>query len=276
MSFVADSLSPSKPIAGLDAFTGVTGAKAAENAAQLQAQSGQNALDYQKQSDAQARADLSPFVNFSTRSNSQNTQPGQVAQTQANFDPAAYLAANPDVAASPYYSKNPYLHYIQNGQNEGRAFTAIPGATTVGGNYSADSPIGQLSNILTPQGQTDYLRSNPLFQIAMDKLDRISNNTFLGRGKVGDATGQLVNNAFIAGQPLLQQQTGNLFDSVRLGQNSAAGQATGTLSSASNVNNLTTGIGNALAAGQVGAANAQAQGAKNVVSAGTTIASLFG
>ncbi len=183
MGFVSDVIS---------GFTGSKAADASEKGAELQAQSGREAIDYQKQKDAQARTDLQPFTSF--------------------------------------------------GSNN----------------------LAPLGSLLTAQGQTDYLRSNPLFQIAMDKLDRTSNNTFLGRGKLGDATDQLMKNAFLAGQPLLQQQTGNLFNAVNLGQSSAAGQANTSLAGANNVSDLITGIGNSNAAGGIGAANAQAQGSQNI------------
>jgi len=125
--------------------------------------------------------------------------------------------------------------------------------------------LGGLQDILSPQGQADYLKNNPLFGIAMDNLNRQSNNTFLGRGKLGDATGQLVNNAFLAGQPLLQNQTSNLFNAVNLGQASAAGQANTSLQSGNTINDLITGIGNSQAAGLVGGANSRQQGAGNAV-----------
>lgn len=41
-------------------------------------------------------------------------------KTLENFDPQAYLAANPDVAAA---GANPWQHYNEYGQSEGRAFT---------------------------------------------------------------------------------------------------------------------------------------------------------
>jgi hypothetical protein len=129
------------------------------------------------------------------------------------------------------------------------------------------SNIAGLQNILSPQGQADYLRNNPLFNIAMDNLNRSSNNTFLGRGKLGDATDQLTKNAFLAGQPLLQQQTGNLFNAVNLGQSSAAGQANTSLQSGQSINDLITGIANSQAGGLVGGANARQGGASSFFNA---------
>lgn len=129
------------------------------------------------------------------------------------------------------------------------------------------SNIAAAQAMLTPQGQSDYLRNNPLFTAAMDNLNRQSNNSFLGRGKLGDATGQLVNNAFLAGIPLLQNQTGNLFNAVNLGQSSAAGQANTSLQSGESINDLVTGIGNSQAAGLVGGANARQGGASSFFNA---------
>lgn len=42
-------------------------------------------------------------------------------RSQDNFDEAAYLAANPDVAADPYYSQNAAQHYVEHGRSEGRS-----------------------------------------------------------------------------------------------------------------------------------------------------------
>ena len=123
------------------------------------------------------------------------------------------------------------------------------------------SNIGGLQSLLTPQGQSDYLRQNPLFNMALDNLDRSSNNTFLGRGKLGDATDQLTKNVFLAGQPLLQNQTANLFNAVNMGQSSAAGQANTSLQSGQSINDLITGIGNSQAGALVGGANARQGGA---------------
>jgi hypothetical protein len=47
----------------------------------------------------------------------------------AGFDGAAYLSANPDVAADPYFSANPEQHWLQYGQAEGRQ----GGGATLGG-----------------------------------------------------------------------------------------------------------------------------------------------
>lgn len=43
---------------------------------------------------------------------------------------AAYLKANPDVAANPYFSTHPLEHYQQYGMAEGRTWGATPTAGT--------------------------------------------------------------------------------------------------------------------------------------------------
>jgi len=47
-------------------------------------------------------------------------QSGYRATPGAGFDAQKYLAANPDVAADPYFSQNPYQHWLRHGQAEGR------------------------------------------------------------------------------------------------------------------------------------------------------------
>lgn len=59
--------------------------------------------------------------------------------TQQNFDAAAYLRNNPDVAAA---GMDPWVHYTTYGANEGRAFTAI-GAPSGGGGGAASTPEDQ-------------------------------------------------------------------------------------------------------------------------------------
>lgn len=59
---------------------------------------------------------------------------GQLLQSgqggsQGNFDSAAYLRANPDVARDPYWSQHPYQHYIEHGMAEGRKAPMTGGST---------------------------------------------------------------------------------------------------------------------------------------------------
>jgi hypothetical protein len=187
-------------------------------------------------------------------------------QAKSGREAIEYARETRDLARSDL---SPFVNFATGAPNQ-PLFNRGIGGTIVGGStgpgYDPNSPLGQLSSILTQQGQNDYLSNNPLFKMGLDRLDRASNNAYLGRGKVGSANNQIVQNAFLAGQPLLQQQTSNLFNAANLGQASAAGQANTAITQGNNIADLTTQIGNANAAGLVGGANARQQGAANGLS----------
>lgn len=52
--------------------------------------------------------------------------------SETNFDSAAYLAANPDVAKDRYWGANPYQHWLEHGRGENRTFTPLSTATHSG------------------------------------------------------------------------------------------------------------------------------------------------
>jgi hypothetical protein len=47
------------------------------------------------------------------------------------FDPAGYLRDNPDVAANPFFARNPEEHYLRHGRAEGRERTATGGREAI-------------------------------------------------------------------------------------------------------------------------------------------------
>lgn len=49
-------------------------------------------------------------------------RPGGLGRTREDFDASAYLRANPDVAANKHYSRDPFRHWEEWGQGEGRQF----------------------------------------------------------------------------------------------------------------------------------------------------------
>lgn len=119
--------------------------------------------------------------------------------------------------------------------------------------------IEQINN---PQAQYDYLMSNPLFQAALSRADTQSNNAFLGRGRVGDATEALSQNMLSTAMPFLNQRSNDLFNMAQIGQSSAAGQANALLNTGANVSDLLTQKGNALAAKHIGVGNAKTAGSQ--------------
>ncbi len=175
--------------------------KAAKNAANAQAQSGEQSIAFQRESRDLARSDLQPFRQFG----------------QTNIE--------------------------------------------------------ALQSLLTPTGQYDYLQNNPLFKMAVDNANRATLNNQAARGKLGsgDTLNALSQNTLLAAQPLIGQQQNALFNAVNLGQSSAAGQANTALTSGANIGNTMTDIGNARAAGIIGAGNAYSQGMGSLLGAGATL-----
>lgn len=137
--------------------------------------------------------------------------------------------------------------------------------------------INPLSDILTSQGQYDYLAGNPLFDLMMDKSNQATFANQAARGKLGSGgtLTALQDNFMISALPLLQNQQNQLFNAVNLGQSAAAGQANTALQQGNNLANITTQKGNAIAAGEVGAANAKQQAWNNLLQLGGTIGGAY-
>ena len=200
---------------------------ASDRAAQLQSQAGATAIDEQRRQYDATRADFAPW-----------RLAGQNALAQLNgFDSNAYIKQNPDVGAA---GMDGYQHYLQYGQNEGRAFT--------GGNAFQTDPG---YNFARSEGQRG------LFQGA----------AAAGRSRAG---GNALKALTEFNQNLANQQYGNWWNRTAqiagFGQNatnatSQAGQQTagnianiGT-STAGNMGNALMAGGDARASGIMGAAN---------------------
>lgn len=140
---------------------------------------------------------------------------------------------------------------------------------------SADSPLARYSALLDPNTQASYLKNNPIFQAALSNANTKSANTYGFSGLRGDLASALTKNYMAAGDSVINQQTNRLLAPIQIGQNSAAGSAVNGLNTAGNVSNLLTQQGNAMAAGGIGAANAQAQGASNILQGAGIAASFF-
>lgn len=139
------------------------------------------------------------------------------------------------------------------------------------------SNIGAYQDMLTPQGQYNYLQNNPMFAAAIkntgDQLKGRASAT--GKFNSGGLVNQLFQNYLGTGENYINSQFGRLGQAVNLGQNSAAMQGNNLQTSASNIANLLGQGGNALASGQIGAANASAQGTSNLIGLAGLAASFF-
>lgn len=132
-----------------------------------------------------------------------------------------------------------------------------------------------LAQIISPQGQADYLQNNPIFQASLKNMNEqvLNNAAVRGRLNAGDTRQRFADNFQAAALPLLAYQSNNLFNAANIGQASAAGQANNALTTSANIGNTLTGIGNAQAAGLIGRANAQSQFANDLTK---TITSVYG
>lgn len=140
------------------------------------------------------------------------------------------------------------------------------------------SQLTPLAQMISPQGQVDYLQNNPIFQASLKNMNEqvLNNAAVRGRLNAGDTRQRFADNFQAAALPLLSYQTNNLFNAAQLGQSSAAGQANSSLTTGSNIGNTLTDIGNARAAGLVGAANARGNIIKDITGGLTSIYGMYG
>lgn len=121
--------------------------------------------------------------------------------------------------------------------------------------------LSQLGILTDPQQQFSFLQSNPLFQLALQNANQQTMQQAAARGRLsaGDTLQQLSNNVLLSAQPLLQNQQRNVAGLLDFGRGLATTQAGVETGTAQNVAPLLSEIGNAQAAGLVGAANANTQ-----------------
>jgi hypothetical protein len=119
--------------------------------------------------------------------------------------------------------------------------------------------------------------SNPFFQaMAADQEQRLMASA-AARGKLGSggANDDLQRNLLLLGNQFGQQDVTNLANLTTIGANAAAQTGTATQQGATAAGGILSGIGNAQAAGTIGAANARSQGVQNLIALGTGVGSYF-
>ncbi len=137
--------------------------------------------------------------------------------------------------------------------------------------------LDQSQFLTDPNAQFDFLQNNPLFQMGLDNANTVTQQSAAARGRLsaGDTLQQLNNNALLTAQPLISNQQNSIQNLLNQGLQTATNQGNIAIGEGTNVANTTTDIGAALAAGQVGAANANSQGGQNLLQLGTQIYSAF-
>lgn len=214
MGFIKDTV---------NSFTGRSAAKAATNSANIQAASGQAAIDAQLQANREAIA-------------------------------ASNAAANKGIGFLDQFS----------------------GITQRG--------IDESSFLANPEAQFEFLKNNPLFNLALENANRETSARAASKGRLsaGDTLEQLSNNVLLASQPLIDRQRNDIGNLLNIGQNISTSKANAAIGQGSNVSNILTNqgtnvsnaltsIGAAKAAGVVGAASARDQGTSNLIQLGGSL-----
>lgn len=137
----------------------------------------------------------------------------------------------------------------------------------------ADRGIQESSFLANPQAQFDFLQSNPLFNLALQNANQQTSQMAAARGRLsaGDTLSQLSNNVLLAAQPLIDAQRQDVSNLLNISTQLPTAQANIETGSAAQITPLITDRGASLAAGEIGRANAKAQGAQNLISLGTQI-----
>lgn len=266
-------------------------AYAAKSAASTQAGAAKDAASAQLAQFNTINSQQAPYreAGYGALSELQNRMgitPNTPQQSADNFDAAAYLKANPDVANNENWSQDPYSHYLQHGQSEGRAYTgtqdyyknlelsknasSMPGYGSFTHEFNADDLQANLNPnydfmLSQGQGQTKNLANSTGGLISGNALQGL--NTFT-QNYAKNAYQDAFNN-YTTNQNNIYSRLSNLagLGQTSLQQSGAAGTAatnaaSGYLTSAAAAN----------AAGTVGTANA-ISGAANTAG---TMGALYG
>lgn len=258
-------------------------ANASGKAASAQSKSANSATEAQLQMYNQTRDDQAPARALGNSAlaalgyGSGLQTASAATQTEPNFDAAAYLKANPDLAGS-WYQNHPYQHYLDYGQSEGRAFAYTPQAQSQlaalsPGNNSTGMGAGDLTRKFT---LADY-QQDPGYQFRLDQGSQALERSAAARGGLlsGGTLKDLTNyqqgaasQEYGAAYNRFNQDQSNRFARLATlaGFGSAANNVTANAgtTTAGNIGNNIIGAGNAQAAGYVGAAN----GVNNSISQG--------
>lgn len=137
--------------------------------------------------------------------------------------------------------------------------------------------LDQASFLTDPQAQFAFLQNNPMFKLALDNANTQTQNLAAAKGRLsaGDTLQRLSENVLLSASPLIQQQKGSIADLLNFGSGIARSQANTAIGAGSDITNLITSGAAARAAGEVGAANARAQGTQNLISNGILAGGLF-
>jgi len=121
--------------------------------------------------------------------------------------------------------------------------------------------LGAIQNLLTPEGQNDFITKNPFFDALADDAQRRLFNNSSARGKVGsgNTAEALQNSMTLLGNDLVGTEIGRHEGILNIGSNAATNQASITGSGALNLAELEAMGGETQAAGILGLENTRRQ-----------------
>ena len=208
----------------------------------------------------QTRADQIPWMN---RGNAAGDRMAYLlglnvpqTQTQNTFDANAYLKQNPDVAADPRWGADPYGHYLQYGQREGRDAFWTPQA---GSNTGASAQQGGFGSLSTPFSQTNW-QADPGYAFRLAEGQKALERSGSARGMTLSGAQQKALMGY--GQGMASQEYGNAYNRYTTDQtnlyNRLAGVAGTGQTAANQIGTFGVNAANQISSNQLGVGNANA------------------
>ena len=241
-------------IAGSAVVGAVGSSMAADSAAGASSDASNASIAEQRRQFASLQKLLNPYVQAGSGG------PGM-------FNSAAYLAANPDVAADPYFSQNPEEHYNTYGKKEGRQGAGYTGGTT--GSLSAQQDLLGLHGNTAQASAISGIQNSASFksQLAQGENSILQNASATGGLRGGNTQAALAQFSPALLNQNIQQQYANLAGLTSLGQTSAAGVGTAGQNSANAISGINSQLGSALSGNALAQGTAFANGLNGITSA---------
>lgn len=238
--------------------------QAAKGAANVANAANQSNIDTSNQQYYQTRQDYAPYRQAGTGALNLLNRAAGIATpaTKGTFDSAAYLAANPDVAAADWARADPYDHYLKYGQFENR-----PNSETY---FTGGTPA------VSGTPDLSAFAASPGYQFRLAEGQKAGQNQFAARG--GAFSGNALKTLSDYNQGMASNEFSNWWNQLQGLVNTGATGTSGTANAgAQNVNNIInstnqnslaqqnalTAQGDARASGVLGVTNALSFGLGN-------------
>jgi hypothetical protein len=221
-------------IVGAAVVGGVVSSNASSKASKAQQSSAQQGIDAENYRFDQATQILKPYVEAGAGSNG------------PTFNAKAYLAANPDVAASDYWSQRPEEHWQKFGQFDGHTPTFD---APVKGSLQAQQDMLGLNGVDAQRASIDNIKNGPQFAALTQQGEEgiLQNASATGGLRGGNTQGALAQFRPQLLSALITDQYNKLGGLTQIGQASAAGQATAGLQNGQDIAGLLAAQGQAKA-----------------------------